>query len=74
MNDEQFQALAGMLRLRPKSGSAKALRMVLVDGESLEVAAAASLIQVNHIRTVLESAQRAVERAQLLNGVAIPRF
>lgn len=74
MQEDQFEALAGLLRLRPKSGSSKALRMVLVDGHSLEVAAASSLVQVNHIKTVLESAQRAVERSQLLQGVTIPRF
>lgn len=72
MNAAQFEALAEQLRLRANSGSSKALRMVLVDGATLEVAAAANLIQESHIEAVLASAKRAVERAQLLHGVTIP--
>jgi hypothetical protein len=72
MTDQEFEALSGLLRLREKSASAKALRMVLVEGHSLDVAAAATLIQVGHIKTVLASASIAVQRAKLLQGVVIP--
>lgn len=72
MTNQEFEALAGLLRLRGKSASSKALRMVLVDGQPLEVAAAATLIQVGHIKTVLDSARIALQRAQVLHGVQIP--
>lgn len=72
MNAVQFDALAGLLRLRDKSSSSKALRMVLVEGVPLDVAAAACLIEAGHVEVVLKSAKRALERAQLLHGVSIP--
>lgn len=72
MTAQEFEALAGLLRLRDKSASAKALRMVLVDGQPLEVAAAATLIQTGHIKTVLASARTALERAKVLRDVTLP--
>lgn len=72
MTQQEFEALAGLLRLRDKSASSQAMRMVLVDGQSLETAAAATLIQVGHIKTVLDSASIALQRAQLLQGVVLP--
>lgn len=72
MTGEEFEALAALMRLHDSSASRKALRAVLVAGASISEAAAANLIQESHVKTVLESASKAVARAQVLYGVVIP--
>lgn len=71
-SEAQFVALAETMRLSPKSASCKALRRVLVDGQSPQMAAIAERYYEHHIERTLESAKRCIQRAQLLHGLQLP--
>lgn len=70
MTDEQFEALAQLMRLR-ESPSREALRCVLVDGMSHHDAAiAAGVIRPNVSRQVA-SANRVIEAARIVAAAKI---
>lgn len=68
MTDEQFTALAQLMRLRA-SASHDALRLVLVDGLSVPAAAQQAGVPHQAVYRLQASAQRAIEAALVVAGV-----
>lgn len=67
MTDEQFNALAQLMRLRA-SASRDALRLVLVDGLSVPAAAQQAGVPHQAVYKLQASAQRAIEAARVVVG------
>ena len=67
VTDEQFTALAKLMRLRA-SGSREALRLVLVDGLSVPAAAQQAGVPHQAVYKLQASAQRAIEAARVVAG------
>lgn len=67
MTDQQFNALAQLMRLRV-SASSYALNLVLVDGLSVPAAAQQAGVPHQAVYKLQASAQRAIEAARVVAG------
>ncbi len=71
ITDEQFQALADVLRLRKDSDCFAAVRRVFVLGESITVAAEAVGIGYNPVYQAVRNATAGFNKCKVAAGVAL---
>lgn len=71
MTDEQFSALARIMRLRPSSSAYAGLRLVLVDGLKHTEAAEGSGAARQNITKMVGRAREVIQDAQVLADVNV---
>lgn len=64
--DSEFDVLASLMRLHKASASSRAMRRVLVDGESIEQAAIAERYYPHHLESQLDRAGGFLARTKQL--------